>query len=76
MAIVDLATKEAELVKAKAALAAARLAVQYTQGDKQVARATVETLRTDVAALAREVRELTAAAAGSAAPLVLTPKWD
>lgn len=71
-----LADKQVELDKALAALNAARYAVAYGQGDRSVTRARLPELEMHVARLSREVRELTAAAAGATNPLFVTPTWS
>ena len=70
-----LAEKTAELVLAKVALAAARLAQSYGQGDRSLQRAALNDLTNDVARLAREVDTLTSLAAGARNPSVLTAAW-
>ena len=70
-----LAEKQAELTTAKAALAAARFAVSYGQGDRSVTRASVSELEIHVARIAREIAELSAVGAGASNPQVITPRW-
>ena len=70
-----LAEKQTELAEAKAALSAARLAQGYGQGDRSLQRAPLKDLIADVGRLAREVDELTAAAAGARNPSVLTARF-
>ena len=70
-----LAEKQAELVLAKDALNAARLAQSYGQGDRNLQRANLADLEAHVARIAREVDELTASAAGAYNPIFSTAKW-
>jgi chromosome segregation ATPase len=70
-----LSEKQAELTAAKAALAAAEKVAAYTQGDRQQTRQGLRDLETRVARIAREVDELTAAAAGANNPMMITPTW-
>lgn len=70
-----LSEKQAELTEAKAALAAARLAQSYGQGDRSLQRAALRELVIDVARVAREVDELSAAANGAHNPTVLTARF-
>lgn len=70
-----LSEKQAELVLAKDALNAARLAQSYDQGDRSVERASLADLELHVARVAREVDELTAAAAGATSTLFVTAGW-
>lgn len=76
-----LAEKQAELVLAKDALNAARLAQSYGQGDRSLQRASLKDLESHVSRIAREVDELAAVAAGARNPLFVTasyrqPGWD
>lgn len=71
-----LSEKQAELTEAKNALAAARKVAAYSQGDRQQTRQQLETLEANVARVAREVDELTAAAAGASNPILVTPTWS
>jgi hypothetical protein len=73
--VTTLAAKQAELAQARSALEAARYAVSYGQGDRSVTRARLPELEQHVARLAREVRELQAAAAGATSPQMITPSW-
>lgn len=70
-----LAEKQTELDHAKASLNAARYAVAYGQGDRSVTRARLPELEEHVARLSREVREMTAYAAGATNPMFVTPTW-
>lgn len=74
--MLTLADKEAELVKAKDALNAARLAISYNQGDRSLQRAGITDLENHVARISREVREMQAAASGSKNSGAITPSWD
>jgi len=74
--VATLSEKVAELEQAKADLAAASLATSYSQGDRQVARANITELRRRVAALSREVNELTACGQSANNPLILTASWE
>lgn len=67
--------KEAELAEAKAALARARYAVGYGQGDRTLQRASVPHLEASVARLSREVAALKAEAAGAPNGHVVVPRW-
>lgn len=71
-----LAAKQAELVLAKDALNAARLAQSYGQGDRSLQRANLTELEKHVSRIAREIDELTASAAGAASPNTITASWN
>lgn len=70
-----LSEKQAELVLAKDALNAARLAQSYGHGDRSLQRANLADLELHVARIAREVDELTAAGAGAVSTLFVTAGW-
>lgn len=71
-----LADKQAELVEISAAITAVRLGQSYSQGDRQLTRADLATLIEDRGRVAREIREMEAAAAGVKNPGVLTAQWS
>jgi len=72
----DLATAQKHLNDSLDALSAARQAIQYGRGNRQLTRASLDDLRKEAASWQRTVNELKAQAAGvSANPTVLTPKW-
>ena len=70
-----LAEKQTELTAAKLALGAAEKVAAYSQGDRQQTRQGLRDLEARVARIAREVDELTAAAAGANNPMFITPTW-
>lgn len=70
-----LAEKQAELVLAKDALNAARLAQSYGQGDRSLQRANLTSLEEHVSRIQRDIDALTAAAAGAYNPLAMTATW-
>lgn len=70
-----LADKQAELVLAKDALNAARLAQSYGQGDRSLQRANLADLESHVARIQRDIDALTAVAAGAYNPIFSTAKW-
>jgi len=74
--VATLAAKQAELVLAKDALNAARLAQSYGQGDRSLQRANLATLEQHVSRIAREVDELTAASLGAVSPFTITASWN
>ena len=71
-----LAAKQAELVLAKDALNAARLAQSYGQGDRSLQRANLAILEQHCSRIAREIDELTALAAGARNPLFVSASWN
>ena len=75
MAGVTLAEAEAHLAASQTALTAARKALQYSVGDKQVIRANIKDLTGQVALWNRVVRELTSEAAGCDNAGFVVPKW-
>lgn len=70
-----LAEKQAELVLAKDALNAARLAQSYGQGDRSLQRANLADLEAHVARIQRDIDSLTAANAGAYNPLFSVARW-
>lgn len=72
---IDLTEAEAQLSQALADYEAARQAIQYAIGDKNLARASVRQLRDEVVFWQRVVRELTAEAGGAESPQFVTPSW-
>jgi len=70
-----LAEKQAELTAAKNALDAATKVASYAQGDRQQTRQQITDLERRVSRIAREIDELTAAAAGADNPIIITPSW-
>lgn len=76
MGVATLAAKQAELILAKDALNAARLAQSYGQGDRSLQRANLATLEEHVARIQRDIDALTAYAAGGRNPMVMTAAWS
>jgi hypothetical protein len=73
--VATLAEKQAELVEAKAALAAARLAQSYGQGDRSLQRAALISLESHVARIHRDIDALQAASLGARNPTVSTASY-
>lgn len=71
-----LAGKQAELVLAKDALNAARLAQSYGQGDRSLQRANLAILESHVSRIQTDIDSLTAQAAGARNPLFVTAGWN
>lgn len=75
MADATVASKEAELERLNAAIDAVRLGVSYTQGDRSLTRVDLPKLEESRARVARELRELRAAAAGCSNPAAILPTF-
>lgn len=73
---VTLDEKRAELAQAKEDLAAASRFVSMGQGDKSLQRASLPSLENRVARLAREVRDLEAAAYGTRSSGTAVASWN
>jgi hypothetical protein len=73
--LTDLADKLTQLESARADLAKAQAMVSYSHGDTTVERLRILELAKHVSRLAREYRELAAAANGATNPLAITPTW-
>lgn len=71
-----LSEKQAELALAKAALRAAEVAVQYSQGDRTLTRARLGELEARVARLARDVAEMEARAISGKTSAFVVARWD
>lgn len=76
MGVATLAEKQAELVLAKDALNAARLAQSYGQGDRSLQRANLATLEEHCARIQRDIDSLTAIANGARTPMFLTASYN
>lgn len=73
--VANLTDKQAELIRAKDALNAARLAQSYGQGDRSLQRANLSDLEIHVARIQRDIDALTALAAGAVSPLFVTAAY-